>query len=99
MALDKVIKDLSQLDSSELRELYNRIGAMLGPAVVYQQKPAKCGCQKCKEGGPGHGLYWYAYFTYQGKTHCVYVGKEKREVNPLEELEKKRSKKKLGARR
>ena len=97
--LDMILNQINVLDSSELRTLYHHIGSLLGPAVVYQQKPAKCGCAKCKEGGPGHGLYWYAYFTYQGKTHCIYVGKEKREINPLEELEEKRSKKKLGARR
>jgi hypothetical protein len=28
----------------------------------------------------------------EGKTRGVYVGKEKREINPLEELEKKQSK-------
>ena len=89
--LDKLIRDVHQLDLPELRQLYNHIGSLLGPSVVYQQKPAKCGCNRCKEGGGGHGLYWYAYFTYGGKTHCVYVGKEKREINPLEELEKKKS--------
>ena len=87
--LDKILSETSKLNSKELRALYNHIGSLLGPAVVYQQKPAKCGCVKCKEGGPGHGLYWYAYFTYQGKTHCIYVGKEKREINPIEELKKK----------
>lgn len=90
--LDMLINQVNALDSSELRALYNHIGELLGPAVVYQQKPAKCGCDRCKSGGPGHGLYWYAYFTYQGKTHCIYVGKEKREINPLEELEKKSKK-------
>lgn len=60
--------------------------ALFQPSIVYQQKPAKCGCVKCKEGG--HGLYWNGYFTNQRKTHCVYVGKEKREINPIEELEK-----------
>ncbi len=89
-----IIRQTDSLNLKDLRALYNHIGSLLGPAVVYQQKPAKCGCQKCKEGGPGHGLYWYAYFTYQGKTHCVYVGKEKRDINPLEELEKKKAGKK-----
>lgn len=90
--LDKIIHETHKLGLNELRQLYNHIGSILGPAVVYQQKPAKCGCKKCKEGGEGHGLYWYAYFSYQGKTHCIYIGKEKREINPLEELEKKKSK-------
>lgn len=94
--LDMVLNDISKLNPKELRELYNHIGDLLGPAVVYQQKPAKCGCKKCKEGGPGHGLYWYGYFTYEGKTRCVYIGREFREIDPLVELEKKQSKKKEG---
>lgn len=87
-----LMENINKLDLRELRQLYNHIGSLLPPAVVYQQKPAKCGCKRCKEGGPGHGLYWYAYFSYQGKTRCIYVGKEKREINPLEELKKKQSK-------
>lgn len=90
--IDKIIRDTHKLGLDELRQLYNHIGLVLGPAVVYQQKPAKCGCKRCKAGGEGHGLYWYAYFTFKGKTHCIYVGKEKREINPLKELERKKSK-------
>ena len=90
--LDKSpLKRIKSLDLIELRELHTYIQSKLPPAVVYQQKPAKCGCKKCKEGGKGHGLYWYAYFTYQNKTHCIYVGKEKREIDPLTELEKKKN--------
>jgi len=89
--IDKILIDARKLSLQELRQLYNHIGSLLGPSVVYQQKPAKCGCKGCQGGGKGHGLYWYAYFTYEGKTHCVYVGKEKREINPLEELEKKKA--------
>lgn len=89
--LDKLLQNINQLELNELRQLYNHIGYLLPPAVVYQQKPSKCGCKKCKEGGPGHGSYWYAYFTYQNNTHCIYVGKDKREIDPLKELEKKKS--------
>ena len=95
--LDKVILNhIKSLNISELRELKQHIDSLLPPAVIYQQKPAKCGCKKCKEGGPGHGSYWYAYFTYQNKTHCIYVGKEKREIDPLKELEKKKNRQKGG---
>lgn len=90
--LDKIIQDTKKLDLNELRKLQNLIGSLLPPAVAYQQKPAKCGCKKCKSGGPGHGKYWYGYFSYRGKTHCIYIGKEKREIDPLKELEKKKSK-------
>ncbi len=87
--LDKIAPILKELSVYELRQLHNHIETLLPPAVVYQQKPSKCGCSKCREGGSGHGLYWYAYFTYKNKTHCIYVGKEKKEIDPLEELEKK----------
>jgi len=93
IVLDKIMNETKELNLSELRKLYNHIGALLPPAVVYQQKPSKCGCKRCKARGSGHGLYWYAYFSYQNKTHCIYVGKEKREIHPLEELEKKKSRK------
>jgi len=96
--LDKLRTDVRNLDLKELRELYNYVGSLLGPAVVYQQKPAKCSCNRCREGGEGHGLYWYAYFTYKGKTHCIYVGKEKREIDPLIELEKKKSRESIQRR-
>lgn len=87
--LDKLLKDCEKLNLSELRALKKYISSKLPPAVVYQQKPAKCGCKSCKNGGKGHGMYWYAYFTYKNKTHCVYIGKNKREIDPLEELQKK----------
>lgn len=97
--IDKLMEMTDKLNLIELRQLYNHIGSLLPPSVIYQHKPAKCGCKRCTGGGPGHGLYWYAYFTYQGKTHCVYVGKEKREISPLEELAKKKSDNKPKARR
>ena len=95
--LDKsYLEQIKSLNIPELRELKHYIQSLLPPAVAYQHKPAKCGCKKCKEGGKGHGLYWYAYFTYQNKTHCIYVGKEKREIDPLKELEIKKNRKKGG---
>lgn len=89
MVDNKITKTIDRLNTTELRELYKYIREKLPPAVVYQQKPIRCGCKKCKEGGKGHGSYWYAYFTYKGKTHCAYVGKEKRDINPLEEIKRK----------
>lgn len=97
IVIDKsLLKTIDSLDQNKLRELHRYIQIQLPPAVVYQQKPAKCGCNKCKKGGKGHGLYWYAYFTYQNKTHCIYVGKEKREIDPLKELEDKKNRKRGG---
>ena len=93
--LDKtLISQIDNLEIEDLRKLQSLIRKRIPPSVVYQQKRARCGCKSCKEGGEGHGLYWYAYFTYQGKTRCVYVGKEKREIDPLEKLESKQTKSK-----
>ncbi len=72
---------VEKLDQKELRELNNHIKELLHPAVVYVQKPSKCGCKNCREGGSGHGNYWYGYFSYKGKTHCVYVGKDKIDID------------------
>ncbi len=91
MMLDKILEQTNQLSQKELRRLNKYINSKLHPAVVYKQKPSKCGCKKCKEEGIGHGMYWYAYFTYEGKTRCIYVGKQKREINPIEELNKVRT--------
>ena len=89
--LDNILlQQIKNLQINDLRELYNLIGEKLPPAVVYYQKPIRCGCKKCKEGSKGHGNYWYAYFSYEGKTHCVYVGKERRTINPLDEIKKKK---------
>ena len=89
--LDKQLVDqINRLDYKGLRMLQSLIRDRIPPSVVYQQKPARCSCKKCKEGGEGHGLYWYAYFTYRGKTRCVYIGKEKKEINPFEAIEKKK---------
>lgn len=95
--LDKSLyKKIDILNVKELRELKKYIDSLLPPSIVYQRKPIKCGCKQCREGGPGHGKYWYAYFTYKNKTHCIYIGKEKRDIDPLEELEKKQKRIKGG---
>ena len=46
--------------------------------VTYHQQVSYCGkprCKKCRE-GTGHGPYWYAYQTIDGRTTRTYVGKE-----------------------
>ncbi len=45
--------------------------------ITYHQQVSYCGkprCRKCRE-GTGHGPYWYAYQTVEGKTSRTYVGK------------------------
>ena len=45
--------------------------------VTYHQQVSYCGkpqCRKCRE-GVGHGPYWYAYRTENGRTTRTYIGK------------------------
>jgi len=52
--------------------------------VTYRQQFTRCGkerCRKCKE-GPGHGPYWYAYWSVNGRTVSKYIG-----IHPPENVE------------
>src|SRR6266487_4896519 len=45
--------------------------------VTYHQQVSYCGkprCHKCRD-GVGHGPYWYAYTTVNGRTTRTYIGK------------------------
>jgi DNA-binding SARP family transcriptional activator/tetratricopeptide (TPR) repeat protein len=45
--------------------------------ITYHQQVSYCGkprCRKCQE-GIGHGPYWYAYQTANGRTTRTYIGK------------------------
>jgi DNA-binding SARP family transcriptional activator/Tfp pilus assembly protein PilF len=44
--------------------------------ITYRQQYTRCGkerCRKCKE-GTGHGPYWYAYWSENGRTISKYIG-------------------------
>jgi DNA-binding SARP family transcriptional activator len=44
--------------------------------ITYRQQFTRCGkqrCQKCKDGA-GHGPYWYAYWSENGRTISKYIG-------------------------
>ncbi len=46
--------------------------------VTYHQQVSYCGkprCRKCRD-GTGHGPYWYAYQTVDGRTTRKYIGKQ-----------------------
>lgn len=46
--------------------------------ITYHQQVSYCGksrCRRCRE-GIGHGPYWYAYKTVNGRTVRTYIGKE-----------------------
>jgi hypothetical protein len=49
-------------------------------SVSYHLQWSNCGkkrCRKCRDGGEGHGPYWYAYrIDEQGRTTRTYIGKE-----------------------
>ena len=45
--------------------------------ITYHQQISYCGksrCRRCRE-GTGHGPYWYAYQTTNGRTTRTYIGK------------------------
>jgi predicted ATPase/DNA-binding SARP family transcriptional activator/Tfp pilus assembly protein PilF len=55
--------------------------------VTYRQQYTRCGkprCLKCKEGA-GHGPYWYAYWSENGRTISKYIG-----IHPPAEIAEKK---------
>jgi DNA-binding SARP family transcriptional activator/predicted negative regulator of RcsB-dependent stress response len=51
--------------------------------ITYRPQHTRCGkqrCRKCKEGA-GHGPYWYAYWSENGRTISKYIG-----INPPAEI-------------
>jgi DNA-binding SARP family transcriptional activator len=56
--------------------------------ITYRQQYTRCGkdrCRKCKEGS-GHGPYWYAYWSENGRTISKYIGAKLPEVVAMEQL-------------
>src|SRR5438552_5076866 len=52
--------------------------------ITYRQQYTRCGkerCRKCKVGG-GHGPYWYAYWSENGRTVSKYIG-----IHPPSDIE------------
>src|SRR5436305_11737415 len=71
------LADVSLYDIWAIR-LVDRRGEMNGGKITYHQQDSYCGkprCRRCRE-GIGHGPYWYAYQTVNGRTVRTYVGKE-----------------------
>ncbi|HEX7736615.1 MAG TPA: DUF6788 family protein [Ktedonobacteraceae bacterium] len=57
--------------------------------ITYRQQYTRCGkqrCRKCKEGA-GHGPYWYAYWSENGRTISKYIGIHPPEEVALKELQ------------
>ena len=52
--------------------------------VTYRQQFTRCGkerCRKCRD-GLGHGPYWYAYWSENGRTVSKYIG-----IHPPQDVE------------
>ena len=48
-----------------------------GVPVTYRQQYRRCGkaaCSRCAAGGPGHGPYWYAFWSESGRSRSRYLG-------------------------
>mgnify|MGYP005858906193 CR=1 FL=1 len=44
--------------------------------ITYRLEMVSCGkCRRCRQEGPSHGPYWYAYWKEDGKTRSRYIGK------------------------
>src|SRR5947208_58593 len=88
------LAELKRIDAA-LHELLDRIkewqqppdpsqplGARAAKGKTYRLEKVRCGkdtCKRCAE-GPGHGPYWYCYWSEKGRTRKLYIGKEFREV-------------------
>lgn len=45
---------------------------------TYRLVSVRCGKENCKcTQGSGHGPYWYAFWSEQGKTKSKYIGKKR----------------------
>src|SRR5215831_11484049 len=46
--------------------------------ITYRQQFTRCGKQRCHtcRQGAGHGPYWYAYWSANGRTISKYLGKD-----------------------
>jgi DNA-binding SARP family transcriptional activator len=44
--------------------------------ITYRQQFTRCGKQRCRkcQSGTGHGPYWYAYWSENGRTVSKYIG-------------------------
>src|SRR6266566_8685082 len=68
-----------------------REGIRMSSKITYRQQFTRCGkqrCRKCKEGA-GHGPYWYAYWSVNGRTVSKYIGIHLPEIVEIETNESK----------
>ena len=51
----------------------------IGVKVTYGQQYRRCNkadCRICRQGAPGHGPYWFAFWRQEGRQHSRYLGKQ-----------------------
>jgi hypothetical protein len=79
--LNGVVRQLIQnAREEEKREASNKrdvIKEKVRDNKTYRQIFTRCGKKNCKctNDITGHGPYWYAFWSEQGKTKCKYIGK------------------------
>ena len=93
MDADRMIEALDTLSLADLRRVDQALHAWIArieswqqpgeeaktPQKTYRQEYVKCGkdgCKKCAN-GPGHGPYWYVYWSEGGRTRKQYIGKQR----------------------
>lgn len=79
--LDSTIRQLIQeAKADKKRHASQKRDNAQGNMVDYKthrQVFIRCGKEGCKcADGPGHGPYWYAYWSENGHTRCQYIGKK-----------------------
>ena len=81
--LDEAIHRLLEsrmVAEAEIRERPDRevVERQMVGHLTYQLERVRCGKSNCKcVKGALHGPYWYAYWSENGKTKSMYVGKQR----------------------
>lgn len=89
MDTERILEALETLPLRELQRVKTRVDQLteqittwqdaepVKPEKKYRQEWAKCSKPNCKTcgAGQGHGPYWYAFWTENGKTKKKYIGK------------------------
>lgn len=89
MDIKRIIEILDTLPAADLRQVHERATELVAlhehwqnpdqaeRKPTYKQEYTKCnkpGCKTCST-GQGHGPYWYAYWSENGRTRKEYIGK------------------------
>jgi hypothetical protein len=104
MKAESIIDQLGTLSLTELRKVATATTALItqieswqqpnteiqARRKTYRQEYTRCGKPTCRcVAGEGHGPYWFAYWSQEGRTRKEYIGKQ---LPPGEEGERDRPK-------